>query len=109
MSLFPPTRSGLEFSFFLSSSLDVFEARIAEKLSDQEFGLLHAIDERLATYGWATTTGIKFVIVVDMEGQEMVVDPKTPLPLGLKDSDIKPVGVAFFFPRFMFYRNRRLT
>ncbi|GAB7345464.1 hypothetical protein MBLNU457_3791t1 [Dothideomycetes sp. NU457] len=57
----------------------------------QDFGLLQAIDERLAMYGWLTNTGVKFVIVVDMSGR--VVQPqggKTMLPLGLKNSDLTP-------------------
>jgi len=58
----------------------------------QDFGLLQAIDERLAMYGWLTNTGVKFVIVVDMSGR--LVQPqggRTTLPLGLKNSDLTPV------------------
>ncbi|KAK7512141.1 Sedlin [Phyllosticta citriasiana] len=70
ISLFPPdARDALEFSFLLSSSLDVFEARLPHKTADQDFGLLQAVDERLAMYGWMTNTGVKFVVVVDMEGR----------------------------------------
>lgn len=34
-----------------------------------EYGLLHAVDERLAAYGFETNTGVKFVAVVDMRGR----------------------------------------
>lgn len=34
-----------------------------------DFGLLHAIDERLAAYGFETNTGVRFVVVVDMRGR----------------------------------------
>lgn len=98
ISLFPAegeeqsSRNRLEFSFMLSTSLDIFEARMPTKPVGQDFGLLQAIDERLAMYGWLTNTGVKFVIVVDMCGR--VVQPqggKTMLPLGLKNSDLTPV------------------
>jgi len=60
ISLFPPEeRAPLEFSFLLSSCLDIFEARLPHKTADQDFGLLQAVDERLAMYGWLTNTGVK--------------------------------------------------
>lgn len=31
--------------------------------------MLHAIDERLAAYGFETNTGVRFVVVVDMRGR----------------------------------------
>jgi hypothetical protein len=34
-----------------------------------DFGLLHAVDDRLAAYGFETNTGVKFVAVVDMRGR----------------------------------------
>lgn len=34
-----------------------------------DFGLLHAVDERLAAYGFETNTGVRFVAVVDMRGR----------------------------------------
>jgi len=76
----------------LSTCLDIFEARMPTKPVGQDFGLLQAIDERLAMYGWLTNTGVKFVIVVDMSGR--LVQPqggRTTLPLGLKNSDLTPV------------------
>ena len=36
-----------------------------------DYGLLHAIDERLASYGFETNTGVKFVVVVDMRGRRI--------------------------------------
>jgi hypothetical protein len=83
----------LEFQFLLSSSLDIFEARLPHKTADQDFGLLQAVDERLAMYGWLTNTGVKFVIVVDMEGRPTTVsDSKTTAAVGLRDADMKPVS-----------------
>lgn len=34
-----------------------------------DFGLLHAVDERLAAYGFETNTGVRFVAVVDVRGR----------------------------------------
>ena len=34
-----------------------------------DLGLLHAVDERLAVYGFETNTGTRFVVVVDMRGR----------------------------------------
>jgi hypothetical protein len=72
------------------------------KTADQDFGLLQAVDERLAMYGWLTNTGVKFVIVVDMEGRPATaLDSKTTTAVGLRDADMKPVsltlGVALVF------------
>ncbi|KAI0881654.1 snare-like protein [Annulohypoxylon maeteangense] len=81
-----PLRTPLQFSLLLSSTLDVFEARrrASNSASSQpgagsaasaapivtgDFGLLHAVDERLAAYGFETNTGVKFVAVVDMRGR----------------------------------------
>lgn len=59
----------------------------------QDFGLLQAVDERLAMYGWMTNTGIKFVVIVDMEGRA-VRTPESGKPgplLGVKAADLTPV------------------
>jgi trafficking protein particle complex subunit 2 len=78
----------------LSSSLDIFEARLPHKMADQDFGLLQAIDERLAMYGYLTNTGIKLVVIVDMEGRTApATDNKLSPLVGLRDSDVKPVCV----------------
>jgi hypothetical protein len=94
ISLFPPDqRDALEFSFLLSSCLDIFEARAPYKTADQDFGLLQAVDERLALYGWLTNTGVKFVIVVDMEGRATNAnDSKAGMVVGIRDADLKPVS-----------------
>lgn len=82
----------MEFQFLLSSCLDIFEARLPHKTADQDFGLLQAVDERLAMYGWLTNTGVKLVIVVDMEGRAATaLDSKASTAVGLRDSDLKPV------------------
>jgi trafficking protein particle complex subunit 2 len=92
ISLFPPeARDELEFSFLLSSCLDIFEMRMQYKTADSDFGLLQAVDERLAMYGWLTNTGVKFVIVVDMFGRPVPEGSKMNAALGLRDADLKPV------------------
>lgn len=96
LSLFPPHEDELlDMSFLLNSSLDIFDIRQRTKTLDQDLGLLHAIDERLAAYGWLTNTGIKFIIVVDMMGkpptQAEVPIARTVQPvIGLKDAEMKP-------------------
>ncbi|KAG9543494.1 Sedlin, partial [Aureobasidium melanogenum] len=100
ISIFPAEgdkeeRSKLDFSFMLSTCLDIFEARLPEKNVGQDFGLLQAIDERLAMYGWLTNTGVKLVIIVDMEGRHSPAnDTRTPPVLGLKNSDLTPAFQA---------------
>ncbi len=96
ISLFPPHENDLlELSFLLNSCLDIFEIHQNNKIIEQDLGLLQAVDERLATYGWLTNTGIKFIIVVDMAGRPPAPDDderKKAAPiLGLRDSDLKPV------------------
>ena len=48
-----------------------------------EFGLLHAVDDRLAAYGYETNTGVRFVVVVDVRAGESRA--------GLRDADLRPV------------------
>ncbi|KAH8670958.1 Sedlin [Xylariales sp. PMI_506] len=67
-------RTPLQFSLLLSSTLDVFASRARHAaasgtLLSGDFGLLHAVDDRLAAYGWETNTGVKIVVVVDMRGR----------------------------------------
>lgn len=62
------------------------------KTVEQDFGLLQAIDERLAMYGRLTNTGIKLVIVVDSEGRAVpAADFKSNIPLAVRESDMRPV------------------
>jgi len=94
ISLFSPyTDATIEFSFLLNSCLDIFEIRRKQTSIDQELGLLHAIDERLAAYGWLTTTGVKFLIIVNLIGPEVANTgkPAEAAVSGLRDSDLKPV------------------
>lgn len=89
----------LDFSFLINSCLDIFEIRQNNKSVDQDLGLLQAVDERLATYGWLTNTGVKFIIVVDMAGRPPAQDgdKKRGAPIvGLRDADLKPVGGTLF-------------
>jgi hypothetical protein len=70
-----PIRTPLQFSLLLSSSLDIFEARARANAStgsglSGDLGLLQALDERLALYGFETNTGVKFVAIVDMKGRK---------------------------------------
>jgi hypothetical protein len=60
------------------------------KTVGHDFGLLQALDERLAMYGWLLNTGIKLVIVVDMEGRPAEPGRLTSA-LGLRNSDLTPV------------------
>ncbi|KAM7199385.1 trafficking protein particle complex subunit 2-like protein [Naviculisporaceae sp. PSN 640] len=73
---FVPVRTSLQFSLLLSSTLDVFELRARNNAASGvglsgDFGLLHAVDERLACYGYETNTGTKFVVIVDMRGRRI--------------------------------------
>ena len=79
-------------SFILNSSLDIFDIRTRAKTLDQDLGLLHALDERLAAYGWLTNTGIKFIIIVDMMGRpsEDADSRKIQRVVGLRDAELKP-------------------
>lgn len=52
-----------------------------------ELGLLHAVDDRLAAYGFETNTGVRFVVVVDVRAGEDGIRSG----VGLKDSDVRPV------------------
>ncbi|KAL4801280.1 Sedlin, partial [Aspergillus unguis] len=94
MSLFPPyLGSALEFSFLLNSSLDIFEIRQKQTSIDQDLGLLHAVDERLASYGWLTTTGVKFLIILDMIGEQSpsgVSETRGGARSNFRESDLKP-------------------
>lgn len=59
-----------------------------------DFGLLHAIDERLAAYGFETNTGVRFVAVVDMRGRAVNDDGGKVISqgaLGLREGEMKLV------------------
>ncbi|KAK5134252.1 hypothetical protein LTR08_006796 [Meristemomyces frigidus] len=108
IALFPPTtnttstsppepRDPLEFSFLLNSTLDIFEARMPNKTIGHDFGLLHAVDERIALYGWLLNTGVKLVIAVDMEGRVVEgAEARKVMAggLGLRNSDLTPAFQA---------------
>lgn len=83
-----PIRTPLQFSLLLSSTLDIFDLRAKHSAVggggggggnsgggggslSGDYGLLHAVDERLAAYGYETNTGVKFVVVVDMRGRRI--------------------------------------
>lgn len=95
ISLFPPyLNSKIEFSFLLNSCLDIFEIRQKQTSVDQDLGLLHAIDERLAAYGWLTTTGVKLLVILDLIGHPTpngIEKQRGSVRSGSKDPDLKPV------------------
>ncbi|PHH53602.1 hypothetical protein CFIMG_001522RA [Ceratocystis fimbriata CBS 114723] len=101
---FAPIRTPLQFSLLLSSSLDIFELRAKSNTAaavglSGELGLLHAIDDRLAAYGFETNTGVKFVVIIDMRGRSidstMVSDrARSAVTVGLRDVELKPVFKA---------------
>lgn len=71
-----PIRTPLEFSLLLSSTVDVFALRARDNAASGvglsgDFGLLHAVDDRLAAYGFETNTGVRMVCVVDMRGRRV--------------------------------------
>lgn len=73
---FAPIRTPLQFSLLLSSTLDVFELRSRHNAAagiglSGDFGLLHAVDDRLAAYGFETNTGVRFIAIVDMRGRRV--------------------------------------
>ncbi|KAI1173114.1 Sedlin [Nemania sp. FL0916] len=107
---YAPIRTPLQFSLLLSGTLDVFEARSrhlanpggggtdgggSSMLLSGDFGLLHAIDNRLAAYGFETNTGVKFVAVVDMRGRARSSGGGGGGGggggVGLRDNELKPV------------------
>ncbi|KAH7011756.1 Longin-like domain-containing protein [Ilyonectria destructans] len=95
---FAPIRTSLQFSLLLSSSIDVFDLRAKHNAVSGvglsgDFGLLHAVDDRLAAYGFETNTGVRMVCVVDMRGRR--VDSSAAgsrgVGTGLRDAELKPV------------------
>jgi hypothetical protein len=93
-----PIRTPLQFSLLLSSTLDIFALRTARDSTavSGDFGLLHAVDERLAAYGFETNTGVKFVVIVDMRGRRIDASlagagAKGASAVGLREGEMKPV------------------
>ena len=91
---FAPIRTPLQFSLLLSSTIDVFELRAKANAASGvglsgDVGLLHAVDDRLAAYGFETNTGVRMVCVVDMRGRR--VDGPAARAAGLRDAELKPV------------------
>ncbi|KAL2202883.1 snare-like protein [Sarocladium strictum] len=95
---FAPIRTPLQFSLLLSSSIDVFDLRARQNAASNvglsgDLGLLHAVDDRLAAYGFETNTGVRLVCVVDSRGRR--VDAANAGKLGpvsgLRDSELKIV------------------
>ncbi|SPN99526.1 uncharacterized protein DNG_02378 [Cephalotrichum gorgonifer] len=92
-TILSPLRTPLQFSLLLSSTIDIFEMRRTSSASagpstnlTGELGLLHAVDDRLAAYGYETNTGVRFVIVVDVRAGES--------RSGLRDADLRPAFKA---------------
>lgn len=96
-SSFAPVRTPLQFSLLLSSTLDVFELRARRVGLTGDYGLLHAVDERLASYGFETNTGVKFVVVVDMRGRRVdggAVAGGAAGAVGLREGEMRTVFKA---------------
>ncbi|OWO92758.1 malonyl CoA-acyl carrier protein transacylase [Marssonina coronariae] len=105
ISIFPsapsntPLRTPIQYSLLLSSTLDIFEARSKINTNSGgglsgDFGLLHAVDERLAAYGFETNTGVRFVAIVDMRGRAIAGggrEASTTGGLGLREGEMKIV------------------
>jgi hypothetical protein len=88
-------RTPLQFSLILSSTLDVFELRSRQNAAagvglTGDFGLLHAVDDRLAAYGFETNTGTRLVVIVDMRGRRI----DGALAAGLADGRDKRIAGA---------------
>ncbi|KAA8901388.1 hypothetical protein FN846DRAFT_899643 [Sphaerosporella brunnea] len=50
----------------LNATLDVFSSRLPMKTNgDSDFGMLYAVDDTCALYGWLTNTGVKIVVAVE--------------------------------------------
>jgi hypothetical protein len=59
-------RDLLTYHFLMNAALDVFAARVPTKTNgDSDFGLLYAVDDACALYGWLTNTGVKIVVAVE--------------------------------------------
>ncbi|KXX75369.1 Trafficking protein particle complex subunit 2-like protein [Madurella mycetomatis] len=107
---FRAVRTPLQFSLILSSTLDVFELRARQNAAagvglTGDFGLLHAVDDRLAAYGFETNTGTRFVVIVDMRGRRIdgaiaagLVDAREKriagAAAGLREGEMRPVFKA---------------
>jgi hypothetical protein len=56
----------LTYHFLVNTTLDVFAARVPTKTNgDSDFGMLYAVDDACALYGWLTNTGVKIVVAVE--------------------------------------------
>ncbi|RKU49670.1 hypothetical protein DL546_009778 [Coniochaeta pulveracea] len=100
-----PVRTPLQFSLLLSSCLDVFDLRLRSTTGpvSGDLGLLHAVDERLAAYGYETNTGVRFIVVVDMRGrradgrllaERVGKGAAGAAAVGLREGEMKPVFKA---------------
>lgn len=94
VTVFPSFReSRLRFLILINSCLDIFDLRARNTFIDQDLGLLQALDERLAVYGWLTNTGVKILIIVDLAGRHVDAagQKQNLMPVtGIKHSDLKP-------------------
>lgn len=93
---FAPIRTTLQFSLLLSSCMDVFELRTRSGAASGvglsgDLGLLHAVDDRLAAYGFETNTGVRMVCVIDMRGRRIDGAMRPAGAGGLRDAELKPV------------------
>ena len=83
----------------LSSTIDIFDMRTRAANASStaltgDLGLLHAVDERLAAYGFESTTGVRFVVVVDMRGGKGRSSGGMGKGVGLREGELKPVSLC---------------
>lgn len=101
-------RTPLQYSLLLSSTLDIFDARSrtsgAQNLTG-DLGLLYAVDERLAAYGFETNTGVRFVVFVDARGRVVrggagvggaEGNAREGVVGGVREVDVRSVSFVFF-------------
>ncbi|PHH80822.1 hypothetical protein CDD80_6912 [Ophiocordyceps camponoti-rufipedis] len=98
---FAPIRTPLQFSLLLSSTVDILDLRAKRNSAANiglsgDVGLLHAIDDRLAAYGFETNTGVRMICVVDMRGRRVTSNSGEGAGGGgggggLREGELKPV------------------
>ncbi|KAF4591826.1 trafficking particle complex subunit 2 [Ophiocordyceps camponoti-floridani] len=100
---FAPIRTPLQFSLLLSSTVDILDLRAKRNSAANiglsgEVGLLHAVDDRLAAYGFETNTGVRMICVVDMRGRRVTSNSGEGAGGGgggggggLREGELKPV------------------
>lgn len=102
LSVFTDTRDALSFHFLVHTTLDIFTSRLPSKANgDSDFGLLYAVDDEVALYGWLTNTGIKIVVAVETPaGADS--DGGGGGGMGVRDGELKGVSLLLLFSSLSF-------